>query len=154
MKTTQLGDDVLRSITEINLDQPVALTSAILIITRLSNFSSSVSQRHRSTLNPKPNLYPSSRFRNPVHPLFVKPIREGGAMKHRQRNSLFETALEIGKFTLLAIFSGTLLSIISVTFGFIAIAQFFTLLFTTIIWRVIIIILCIVAAGIVAESCR
>ena len=75
-------------------------------------------------------------------------------MKHRQRNSLFETALEIGKFTLLAIFSGTLLSIISVTFGFIAIAQFFTLLFTTIIWRVIIIILCIVAAGIVAESCR
>lgn len=75
-------------------------------------------------------------------------------MKTSKRNCLFDTALEIGKYTLLFIFGGTLFSVISVALGVSAIAQFFVFLFLSIIWRLLIVILCVFAAGIILESLR
>jgi hypothetical protein len=76
-------------------------------------------------------------------------------MKQTQpQNWLFRLAVSLGKYTLLFIFGRTLASLISLSLGISDVAGLFVSLLSLILWRILMIIICVLAMGIVIESMR
>ncbi|TVQ22459.1 MAG: hypothetical protein EA367_04050 [Leptolyngbya sp. DLM2.Bin15] len=69
-------------------------------------------------------------------------------------NWLFNAAINVGKYTILFVFGGTLFSLISITLGVLPVAEIFIFLIVVLLWRVALIALCLLAAGILVESFR
>ncbi len=69
-------------------------------------------------------------------------------------NWLFSAAIQVGKYTLLFVFGGTLFSLVSITLGVLPVAEIFIFLIALFLWRIVLIVLCLLAAGVLVESFR